>query len=176
MAPDELALRGTAWLSLLAWAASEAMGAARTMPVREVWSRRCFAAGALLLFAHTALAFHLRHGWSQVAAQREIARQTAEVTGLATGAGLYVNYAFLFFWAAEAAWWGHAPASFRGRSPALRWAQRAVFLFMFANGAVVFGKGPVRAFGVVVLLAVVSSWYRDRMAPGPGGREERAGG
>ncbi len=156
MPMDDLLLRATAWLSIAAWAASEWLIA----PGRGAKpARASFTLGALALVVHTALALHLRHAWSQDDAMREIARQTAEVTGLGFSGGLFVNYAFLAFWLAEAYWWWRSPAGYLGRASGARWASRAVFLFMFVNGAIVFGHGPVRAFGTLVILAVCMCWY-----------------
>lgn len=121
--------------------------------------------GALALVLHTALALHLRHAWNQVDAMREIARQTAEVTGLAFGGGLVVNYAFLAFWLAEAFAWWRSPAHYLDRPAGVGWVSRTVFLFMFVNGAVVFGHGPVRVFGTLAILVVSVAWYRGRLAP-----------
>lgn len=175
MSPDDFALRATAWLSLAAWAASE--WARRSGgPVPERRARALFTLGGLGLALHTGLALHLRHAWSQGDALREIARQTQEVTGVAFSFGLFVNYAFLAFWAAEVLWWWRSPAGYEQRPATLAWASRAVFLFMFVNGAIVFGRGPVRAFGVVMVLAVFSAWYRGWIVHDRAGREERAHG
>jgi hypothetical protein len=157
---DDLLLRATAWLSMAAWAASEWLLASVPRPVRAKPARASFTLGAVALLLHTGLALHLRHAWSQADAMREIARQTAEVTGLGFSGGLFVNYAFLAFWMAEACWWWLAPAGYLRRGLGARWASRAVFLFMFVNGAIVFGHGPVRVFGAIAILAVCLSWYR----------------
>ncbi|HEY6552578.1 MAG TPA: hypothetical protein VI669_04445 [Vicinamibacteria bacterium] len=157
---DDLALRATAWLSIAAWAASEWLLSPVRGPVQPKPARASFTLGALALVLHTGLALHLRHAWSQADAMREIARQTAEVTGLGFSGGLFVNYAFLAFWLAEAYWWWRSPAGYLGRGSGPRWASRAVFLFMFVNGAIVFGHGPVRVFGAIAILAVCQSWYR----------------
>ncbi len=159
MSSGELLIRATAWLSLAAWAASEWTRAFAGAIHRERRARGTFTLGALALLLHTGLALHLRHAWSQTDAMREIARQTAEVTGLAFGGGLVVNYAFLAFWLAEAFAWWRSPARYRDRPAGVRWVSRAVFLFMFVNGAVVFGHGPVRIFGTLAILAVCV-WYR----------------
>jgi hypothetical protein len=96
---------------------------------------------------------------------RAIARQSAEVTGIAFGAGLFVNYAFAAFWLAEASWWWLAPRGFLARSARARWSSRAVFLFMFVNGTIVFGHGPVRVFGTIAILVVCGCWHRAGAGP-----------
>lgn len=99
MAIGEALLRGTAWLSLLAWAASEwARSRARG------GGRAAFTLGWLALAAHSALAFELRYGWSHAAALGDTARQTEALVGRAFGGGLVVNYFFLALWTFEAAW------------------------------------------------------------------------
>ena len=155
----DLLLRATAWLSLAAWVASEAI-LSTARPRREERARASFTFGALALLLHTGLALHWRHAWSQADAMREIARQSAEVTGIAFGSGLFVNYAFVAFWLAEAVAWWFRPSRFLARSAGARWASRAVYVFMFVNGAIVFGHGPVRVFGTIAILAVCLCWYR----------------
>jgi hypothetical protein len=153
---SDLLLRGTAWASLLAWSASEWL---RARPGR---GRALFSLGLLALLAHSALALAVRYGWSQQAAWRDTARQTESLTGLAFGGGLAVNYAFLLAWSVEAAWWWLGPASYGRRGAALGWSLRALFFFMFLNGAVVFARGPVRLVGGLALAAVAWSWSRGR--------------
>jgi hypothetical protein len=159
MPEAELLLRGTAWTSLLAWAAGEWHRTSAAGNDRS--SRWAFTVGALALAAHTAVAFHVRHGWSHAAAWQETARQTEAMTGWAIGGGgLLVNYVFLGAWLAEALWWWLRPSSFRRRPKGLDRAVRAFFLFMFVNGAIVFVHGPMRILGIVAVLAVAWAWYR----------------
>lgn len=163
MTAVDLLLRATAWLSLVAWVASEWL----RLPgpaLRNEQARQAFTLGAIALLLHTGLALHWRHAWSQADAMHEIARQSAEVTGIAFGGGLFVNYAFLAFWLAEASWWWLAPSAFRARSARARWASRTVYLFMFVNGTIVFGQGPVRVFGALAILVVCVCWYRASAA------------
>jgi hypothetical protein len=157
-------LRGTAWLSLLAWAASEG---ARSRARGN--GRAAFTLGWLALVAHTALAFELRHGWSHAEALRDTARQTEVLLGRSFGAGLYVNYFLLALWTLEAAWWWLAPARYRDRDRRLDWSVRAFYLFMFLNGAVVFAHGPQRLLGAAAVMLVAWSWYRRARAEGAHG-------
>ena len=160
MSFGELLLRATAWVSLLAWAASEWMRGRGRITASRAGARAAFTIGALSLVAHSALAFELRHGWSHAAALRDTARQTEAVLGRAFGGGLYVNYLMLAVWSIEALWWWLAPASYRGRGRRLDWSVRAFFAFMFLNAAVVFAHGAMRFVGALALLAVAWSWYR----------------
>jgi hypothetical protein len=164
---DDLAVRGTAWVSLLGWAASawllgRGREAGRRGRAGDAWARAAFTVGVLALALHVAVAFDLRHDWSQASAREEIARQTDAVLGVRSGAGLYVNYAFLAWWAAEAAWWWGRPAAYRARPRALRAAAGGFFLLMFVFGAVVFGQGQGRVLGTLAVLAVLLAWYRGR--------------
>jgi hypothetical protein len=154
----ELAVRGTIWLSLLAWVIGEWRRSAPNAPTTA--GRRPWTVGALAALVHSALAFHIHYGWSHADAYADTARQTAAVTGLEWGGGLYVNYAFLVVWTADALWWRGAPQSFRDRPRLLDRAVRAFLLFMFVNGAVVFARGSWRWLGAVAVSAVVAAWYR----------------
>jgi hypothetical protein len=156
----ELLLRSTAWLSLVAWAGSEweRTHARPAAGVRR--ARGLFTAGGALLLVHSLVAFHVRHAWSQAAALQDTARQTEAVTGLAVGAGLFVNYAFVVLWLAEIAWWWRSPEGYVQRSRAVDRAVRGFFLFMFANGAFVFVRAPARWLGAAALIVVLAAWYR----------------
>jgi hypothetical protein len=162
MLDADLLLRGTAWLSLAGWAATECLVAARPAASGDRRAARwAFTAGAVALLVHIALALHFRHGWDQADALRAIARETEATTGLAFRWGLVVNYAFAVLWIAELLWWGRRPAGFDGRPSAILWAVRAVFLVMFVNGAIVFvHDARLRALGALAVLAVLWSWYR----------------
>ena len=155
-------LWGTIWLSLLAWVAAE--WARCASHGTKVAGRSPWTVGALAALGHSAAAFHVHYGWSHGAALSETARQTAAVTGLDWGGGLYINYLFLALWTADAGWWWLRPVTFDRRPKALDRAVRAFLLFMFVNGAVVFAKGPIRAVGTAAVLAVLAAWYRGRGA------------
>lgn len=152
----ELALRGTIWLSLLAWVVGEWRRSAR----RGARGRWAWTAGAIAAVVHSALAFDLRYAWSQAAAYADTARQTGAVTGLTWGGGIFFNYAFLAVWTADAVWWWVSPDSFLRRARFLDRAVRGFLWFMFLNGTVVFGHGPVRWLGAAAVLAVAAAWYR----------------
>jgi len=168
--PD-LALRGTIWLSLLAWVVGEGQRSLGPEPARR--GRGAWTSGALAAVLHSVLAFHLRYDWSHGAAYADTARQTAAVTGLSWGGGILVNYAFLAAWTTDALWWWMAPVSFRQRARLLDRAVRGFVWFMFLNGAVVFARGWMRALGAAAVLAVAAAWYRR--ACSVGGRSITAG-
>jgi hypothetical protein len=148
-------------LSIVAWAAAASVK--RSAPRnRNVAARAIWTAGVLLLGAHTLAAFHVVHGWSHQAAAAETARQTAALTGIDWGGGIFVNYAFLAVWAADAGWWWASPDSYRMRSRTIETAVFLFFVFMFVNGAIVFAHGAMRVLGVAAVTIVLWSWYRSK--------------
>jgi len=153
-------IQATIALTIVAWASAEWLK--RRGPDRDRAARMMWTAGVVLLWAHTLAAFHVVHGWSHQAAAAETARQTAELTGMSWSGGLFVNYAFLAVWAADAAWWWAAPDSYRRRPSAIQTALFVFFLFMFVNGAIVFADGAMRILGAAAVTVVLWSWYRSR--------------
>jgi hypothetical protein len=151
----ELLTRLTIWSALFA----AAIGAWRQ-------SRRAWTLGCAALIAHIACAFAFTHDWSHDDAYRETARQTAALTGLDWGGGIYFNYLFAAAWLADVSTWWLA-AEVRARSP--RWLTplwRGFFLFMVFNGAVVFIHGPARWLGLVISIVLAWAWWREaRIAP-----------
>lgn len=115
--------------------------------------------GCALYVVHVVSAFGFFHDWSHALAYRHTAEQTAAVTGIRWGGGLYVNYLFTAYWLLDvAAWWCrgvHGPY----RSPVYFCTLHAVFAFMVINSTVVFGP-PVWtwiALAVLVLGVLVRS-------------------
>ena len=149
----------TAWLSLALWAAGEWQ---RRRPPENARGRALFTAALAVMVAHSALAFGVLHGWSHAEALLHAARRTQEVTGTAAPRGFYANHAFLAFWTIEAAAWWWRPDAYRRRPAGLVWLSRALFAFMFVNGAVVFVDGPRRFLGAAALAAVAVAWARPR--------------
>lgn len=155
-------LRATIWLSVLAWAASEVLR--RTGPADRRAVRAAYSAGALLLAIHIVIAFQTTHGWSHAAAYAETARRTALMTGVASGAGLYLNYLFAAFWMADATWWWIRPAGRATRSRGIDLAGFGFFVFMMVNGAVIFAAGPMRLAGAAAVAAAIAArvWVPQR--------------
>ena len=149
----------TIWTALLLYTASE-YGRTRQPPRR--WAKPVWLLGAACYVVHVAVAFGTHHGWSHAAAYAYTAAQTDALIGLATGIGLWVNYAFTLLWAGEAVWWQALPASYARRAAAWTPAVRGAFLFMIANGAVVFVSGPRRLLGIAVVAALIWIWRRPR--------------
>lgn len=87
-----------------------------------------------------------------------MAKQTFAQTGIDSGIGLYINYAFTALWLADTALWWLVP---RRRVRRSRWVDGAIqfiFLFMFFNATVVFGTSPLWPLGLILCLAGVLGW------------------
>jgi hypothetical protein len=93
--------------------------------------------GAVACAAHVCVAFHLGHGWSHAAAWEH----TREASGF--GDGIFVNYALVVVWLADAVY----PA----RGGARWWLVRGFVAFVMVNAAVVFGSWLARAVFVSAL-------------------------
>lgn len=141
--------RLTVWLALSLYVAAELVKARWPQAARWLMTLGCAA-----FLGHVACAFHFHHGWSHAAAYRDTARQTAELVGWNSGAGLYVNYLFALVWIGEAGWvWTR-----RARPKWITWTIRGFFWFMIFNGAVVFVHGPMRGLGIVLCAALALRW------------------
>jgi hypothetical protein len=150
------AIYGTAWLSVMAWAAANCLRAARRVPAaRIVWTCGCAA-----LMIHVLLAFHLVHGWDHDAAYRAVAFQTYERTGLDWGGGIYVNHAFGAFWLADAAYWWLAPRRYQSRPRWLDGTVQFLFLFMFVNATIVFGTSGAGTPGAALCAVGALGWLQ----------------
>jgi hypothetical protein len=136
-------------------------------------ARLAWTCSFLLYLAHVAAAFHFRHHWSHEAAYEETARQSAELFGVPSGAGLYCNYTFTAVWAYDVIWiWWNAETHRRRR----RWIPTVIHSFMaflFFNATVVFASGWVRWMGLAVTVAVGMLWWSMRKAPRHPGDEVR---
>ena len=148
----------TIWTALLLYTAGE-YGRARRPPA--AWGRPVWLLGALVYLAHVAAAFGIHHDWSHRAAYAYTAARTNALLGLDWGGGLWVNYAFTAVWVGEAIWWQLLPSRHARRHAAWTTVIRGVFLFMIANGAVIFVSGPRRLLGVAVLAALIWIWRRE---------------
>lgn len=148
----------TARLAALFWCIGWPIALARSPDytgLRVTWG-----IGALLLAVHVAVAFHLGHGWSHAHAWEH----TRQVGGY--GDGIFVNYAFVLVWLADAAWASVAFGSYTTRP---RWLHRGVhgFLaFVVLNAAVVFGSWDVRVpFTALLLVVLAAAVFAKRLRP-----------
>jgi hypothetical protein len=114
-------------------------------------------------------AYHFYHNWSHAAAYRETARQTAEVTGLDWGGGLFINYALVIGWVIDVALWRlRGLDAYRKRPRWLAAAWQGFLLFIIFNATVVFKTGPLRwiGLGLCLWLAVLGRLARDGKSEG----------
>lgn len=117
-----------------------------------------------MFLAHTAMAFHFFYAWSHRVALAETARQTKELTGFDSGSGLYLNYAFGLLWLSDAVWWLRPGDGYLQRPRWIWVGMHGFFWFMIINGAIVFGRGPVRAYGLLLMVAMLIALWTSRRA------------
>jgi hypothetical protein len=153
------AIRETAWLAVAAWAVG--WPRARRGTGAAIW-----AWGAAAAAFHLAVAMHAGHAWSHAAA----VRHTAAVSGV--GAGVWVNYAFVAVWWADAAWLLGSPVSYRHRPRWLAWGVHGFLAFVVVSAAVVFAADWRVGLTWCVLIVVAAWWVRPkdkaRRHPSPG--------
>ena len=162
-----LLTRVTIWLALIAYA----LGAVRQLLARgraeQLTQARWFwTVGCGFYVAHVVGAFGAYHSWSHAAAYEATAMQTHETVGLRWGGGIYFNYIFGLLWLGDVGWWWLAPASHRQRPPWVNALWCGFFLFMVINGAIVFGRGPVRWLGILICLVLLGAFLRRRRSEG----------
>jgi hypothetical protein len=145
--------------AMIAWAAAEWW---RGVPRQTARARLAWTLGALLMTVHSVAAFVILYGGSHTAAVAATARQTAALTGIASGAGIYLNYFFLEVWIADALWWWIAADSYAARPRGITIAISAFFLFMFINGGVIFADGLMRVIGSVAVVIAAAAWMLRR--------------
>jgi hypothetical protein len=137
---------------------------------RRTAARWSWTIGCLLLWLHVALAMHVVYHWDHAQLLRETARQTADLTGINWPGGVYLNYAFMLLWAADAAYWQIAgDQRYRRRAPWLSTIIQVFLAFIAINAVIVFAKGPVRWTGVaacaiVIAVAARRHWHRPTPA------------
>lgn len=148
MPTGELVTRAAIWFAMVAWTAGIV---ARDKPVAK-WF---WAVGFDLYLLHIILAYGVFYQWSNQVAWDETARQTAEVVGVETGVGLIANFAFAVVLLIDSV------QQWRGK-PCCRAFVDGLVLFMIVNGAIVFGHGPVRWFGCLLLALIVIGWVTKK--------------
>lgn len=158
----ELLTRFAVWIAIASYGG--ASSALLLSPARWRLARAVWVLGAAAFSAHAALAFHAFYGWSHATALRETARQAEALSGVAAGWGLYLNYAFGIVWIADAAAFCRAGERYLRRPRGVAALLHGFFIFMIANGAIIFAAGPVRWFAAAVLGAVAASWWWCRRA------------
>ena len=157
-------VRATILMATVLWAWAEVLKIQRPRQVEP--ARRLWTISLTLALLHAVVAFEVAYHWSHGAASMDIARQTAAVTGIVWGGGIFVDYLFLALWVADALWWWIAPVAYIRRSVRVERARLALFVFMFVNGAILFASHTARAVGVPSVAAVCITWaLRTRRHP-----------
>jgi hypothetical protein len=160
MSKGELLTRMTVWLAL----AGYVIGASVYLLSRgrrscDAVARMAWTVGCVSLIAHVACAYHFYHNWSQAAAYRETARQTAEVTGLDWGGGLFINYALIIAWIVDVALWRlRGLDAYRNRPGWLVAVWQGILFFITFNATVIFKTGPLRWIGLGFCLWLAFLW------------------
>jgi hypothetical protein len=115
--------------------------------------------GCVSILAHVACAYHFYHNWSHAAAYRETARQTAEVTGLDWGGGLFINYALIIGWVIDVSLWRlRGLDAYRNRPRLMAVAWQGFLFFIIFNATVIFKTGSLRWIGLGLCLWLVFLW------------------
>ena len=153
---DDLLTRSSIWLALTLFVAAQV--ARSGSAANAIVGSRLFWSGWAAFVGHVALAFQSHYHWSHAIALAQTAAQTAALTGVQTGSGLYLNYLFGVLWMVDAWWWHHNAASFLARPAPLELTVRIFWLFMMVNGAVVFVEGPQRWFGLTLVGVLLYAW------------------
>ncbi len=131
------------------------------------WLRFVWLAGGLIFLVHVARAFHAAHAWSHADAYAHTARRTEELTGVASGVGLYLNYVFTAAWSADGLWWSMFPDAHQRRPAWMTWALHGFLAFMVFNATVVFATGATRWLGLAAPLVLLGFLSRRLLARVP---------
>jgi hypothetical protein len=118
-------------------------------------ARWLWTCGCAIYFVHVAAAFHWMHQWSHAAAYEHVLARTTEMTGFASGIGLYVNYAFGALWLADTVIWWLDPKWPDRIAP--HYFVQAIFAFLMFQATAVFGPSfwkPVAAAVIALLLVL----------------------
>jgi hypothetical protein len=151
----------TARIAFLLYAA----GLAAWITTRRPVARAAWTTGFLVYLGHVFAAFQFRHHWSHASAYQETARQTAELFGTYSGAGLYLNYLFTAVWALDVIWLWRSEQTYFRRP---RWGSAAIhgfMAFLFFNASVVFVSGWPRWMGLAVTVSLVTLWFTRMKRP-----------
>jgi hypothetical protein len=136
----------SAWLAIVAWAGAVWLRAfGKLSAARFLWT-----CGAASLVSHILLALHLVHYWDHDAAERAVARETYDRTGVNWGGGIWINYGFVALWLTDATLWWVARRRYESRSGLCEGAVQFACLFMFVNATVVFGAAHALVPGTLL--------------------------
>ena len=126
-------------------------------------ARMAWTLGCALLWVHAGAAFAVFHHWSHAEAVRFTTEQTARLTGVRSGAGIYLNDALLLAWTVDCAyWWIAGNNRYRRRSRMVSFLSHGFLLFMMINATIVFAAGPTRYVAILVLACLGLIWLLRR--------------
>jgi hypothetical protein len=161
MSSGEWLTRITAWLAFALWIVAVAQMQCGGPTKRERGVGFIWLAGSVVMLIHVALAFQFHHQWSHEAAIIETARQTAEVTGMNWGGGVWLNYLFATVWLSDACWRVARPNSYMSRA---RWSGAGIHMFLtfiWFNATVVFGSRAMQIVGAAAFgWLAIQAWKR----------------
>ena len=151
--------RGTIWLALSLYVASEIIQFARRSNTSGRVACTLNSLGCAAFIAHVACAFHFHHHWSHDAAYADTARQTAAYFGWDWGGGLYFNYALLLLWLGQVTSSWIRPDGSPPRANWPLWLARGFVLLMMVNGAVIFARSPMKWFRLLLCVTLLVCWW-----------------
>jgi len=128
-------------------------------------------AGCCIFYLHLLAAFSLKFDWSHFAACEDTRRQTQELIGWNSGAGIWFNYLFAVLWPIDVAvLWSQRrrqqSITTAAQRPQQQWLNRwqltfqVFFLFMVINATLVFGSHWW--WGIAILYGATLNTLRGR--------------
>jgi hypothetical protein len=159
MSTGELMTRLPIWVMLTAYfIGAVLLTLSHRRPQVERAARWAWTIAVLSLLIHVGCAYHFYHRWSQESAYRETARQTAQLTGIEWGGGLYINYFLILCWMIDVGWWWRGLEQYRRRSATLAVIWQGFLIFVIFNATVVFKTGALRFIGIVLCGILCLLW------------------
>ena len=153
------ALYGSIWIALACFVIGETgKRLQRRSATSARWAIYSWILGAALAWTHALLALHFVYGWDHERAIAVAAERAGRVYGVPWRGSLYMNYAFLIWWAVEVVWWRLRPAAYLTRWAAIEWAWRLAAFTMLLNGAVIFASPMGRVAGLPLMAALAYAW------------------
>lgn len=149
-------IRLTIWLAVGAWLLRvfvETSG--RSFDSRERLIRWTWLIGAMACVSHVVVAMGFAHCWNLANAMRHTAQVTRQVIGVELPWSVFVNFAFVVLWLADAA------REFRSRPlHPMGFARQVVWAVMMLNATVVFGPRYWAWIAVPCVLTLAGVWRR----------------
>ncbi|HYE78942.1 MAG TPA: hypothetical protein VEI97_13235 [bacterium] len=163
MPPGALLTHASAAVAFLAYLLAVAL---QLRPASEsahtVQNRLAWTLAFLLLIVHVLCAFHFIHHWSHADAFAATARQTAALTGVNSGSGLWVNYALIAVWLLDLIWRWASPTSHQSRPRLVTISLHAFLAFIWFNATVIFGHGLIRWLSLIAWILLLLLYLLHR--------------